>query len=361
MIPAKLPCMRLQDTLGSLFMVGIPRPQLDNETRQQLQELRPGGIVLFRRNYTTPEALASLCTEIHSLFATHRPIIALDHEGGRVHRLQPPFTHFPAMFKVGQANSVDLAYRVGLAMGHELRSVGIDLDFAPVLDVLTNPANTVIGDRAFSTDPYQVALFGRAQARGLRDAGLIPCGKHFPGHGGTLLDSHDDQPKDERSLEELSTVDLYPFQQLIAEGIEMIMSAHVVYTALDPEFPATASQKILTGLLRQQMGFNGAIITDDLEMGAVVRHSTIDQAVISALTAGADMLLVCHKIDLAISARNACEQAVKSGVLAHTRVEEAAHRIATLKNHQQRRTSVTEPIGSQAHARLVEEIQRTTA
>ena len=158
------------------------------------------------------------------------------------------------MHNVGLTSSVDLAYRVGFAMGHELRSVGIDLDFAPVLDVLTNPANTVIGDRAFSTDPYQVALFGRAQAQGLRDAGIIPCGKHFPGHGGTLLDSHDDQPKDERSLEELTQIDLYPFQQVIAEGIEMIMSAHVVYPALDPDFPATASRKILTDLLRQQIG-----------------------------------------------------------------------------------------------------------
>jgi len=351
--------MHLQDTLGSLFMVGILRPVLDNETRQQLRELRPGGVILFRRNYTTPDALTTLCAEIHSLSTTHRPIIALDHEGGRVHRLRPPFTHFPAMLNVGRTNSVDLAYRVGLAMGHELRSVGIDLDFAPVLDVLTNPANTVIGDRAFSTDPYQVALLGRAQARGLRDAGVIPCGKHFPGHGGTLLDSHDDQPKDERSLEELTRIDLYPFQQLIAEGIEMIMSAHVLYPALDPEFPATASRKILTGLLRQQMGFNGVIITDDLEMGAVVRHSTIDQAVINALNAGADMLLVCHKIDLALAARDACVRAIESGIISQSRVEDAAQRIAALKNiHQQRQIPATEQVGAQAHAQLVEEIQQ---
>ena len=362
MIPAKLPPMHLQDTLGSLFMVGIPRPVLDNETRQQLQELRPGGVILFRRNYTTPEALATLCAEIHSLFSDSRPLIAIDHEGGRVHRLNPPFTHFPAMYKVGLTSSVNLAYQVGFAMGQELRSVGIDLDFAPVLDVLTNPANTVIGDRAFSSDPYQVALLGRAQARGLRDADVIPCGKHFPGHGGTLLDSHDDQPKDERSLEELTRIDLYPFQQVITEGIEVIMSAHVLYPALDPEFPATASRKILTSLLRQQMGFNGVIITDDLEMGAVVRHSTIDQAVINALNAGADMLLVCHKIDLAIAARDACIRAVQSGTVLQHRIEEASQRIAALKStHQQRRIPVTEQVGAQAHAQLVEEILRFRA
>ncbi len=354
--------MRLQDTLGSLFMVGIPRPFLDDETRQQLHELRPGGIVLFRRNYTTPKALANLCAEIHSLFADARPLIAIDHEGGRVHRLQPPFTHFPAMLKVGQTNSVQLAYQVGFAMGQELRSVGIDLDFAPVLDVLTNPANTVIGDRAFSTDPYQVALFGRAQARGLRDAGLIPCGKHFPGHGGTLLDSHEDLPRDERSREELERVNFYPFQQIINEGIEMIMTAHVLYPALDPDFPGTASAKILTGILRQQLGFRGVIITDDLEMGAVVRHSTIDQAVLNALTAGADMLLVCHKIDLAISARDACLRAIENGTLTRARVEEAAQRVAALKQtHQRRQAPAMEQIGTQAHAQLVEEITRLRA
>jgi beta-N-acetylhexosaminidase len=354
--------MRWQDTLGSLFMVGIPRPGLDTETRQRLHELRPGGIILFRRNYTTPEALTNLCTELHSLFADARPLIAIDHEGGRVHRLQPPFTHFPAMLKVGQTNSVQLAYQVGFAMGQELRSVGIDLDFAPVLDVLTNPANTVIGDRAFSTDPYQVALFGRAQARGLRDAGIIPCGKHFPGHGGTLLDSHEDLPRDERSQEELRQVNLYPFQQAINEGLEMVMTAHVLYPALDPDFPGTASAKILNGLLRQQLGFNGIIITDDLEMGAVVRHSTIDQAVLNALTAGADMLLICHKIDLAIAARDACIRAVESGTLTRSRVEEAAERIAALKAaHQQRQIPAVEQIGAQAHAQLVEEITRLLA
>jgi len=362
LIPAKLPRMHLQDTLGQLFMVGILQPRLDNQTRALLQELRPGGIILFRRNYTTPEALTNLCAEFHSLFADSRPLIAIDHEGGRVHRLQPPFTHFPAMVKVGLTNSVDLAYRVGLAMGQELRSVGIDLDFAPVLDVLTNPANTVIGDRAFSTDPYQVALFGRAQARGLRDAGIIPCGKHFPGHGGTLLDSHEDLPQDERSQEELRQGNLYPFQQAINEGLEMVMTAHVLYPALDPDLPATVSPKILNGLLRQQLGFSGVIITDDLEMGAVVRHSTINEAAINALTAGADMLLVCHKLKLAIAARDACLKALETGRVSRERIEEAAQRIATLKTiHQQRQVPVTEQIDTQRHARLVEEIQRTVA
>lgn len=357
--------MRLQDTLGQLgqlFMVGIPQSTLDNETRTLLQELQPSGIILFRRNYTGPAALAVLCAELHSLFLTHPPLIAIDHEGGRVHRLSPPFTHFPAAIHLGHTGSVGLAYRVGLAMGHELRRVGIDIDFAPVLDVLTNPANTVIGDRAFSSDPYQVALFGRAVARGLRESGIIPCGKHFPGHGGTLMDSHEDLPHDKRSQEELNRIDLYPFQQAMIEGIEMLMTAHVLYPVLDPELPATVSPKIITGLLRQQMHYEGVAVTDDLEMGAVVRHATVEQAAVNALNAGADLLLVCHKIELAIAARDACLRAIENGELSLQRVEEAGRRIGALrKAHQSRQALSPPPPKEQEHAQLVEEILRLSA
>jgi len=351
--------MLWQDSLGQLFMVGIPQPTLDSQTRTLLQELRPGGIILFRRNYTTPDALAALCAELHSLFPDRPPLIALDHEGGRVHRLNPPFTHFPAAVHLGSADSASLAHQVGLAMGNELRSVGIDLDFAPVLDVLTNTANTVIGDRAFSSDPYQVALLGCALARGLRESGVIPCGKHFPGHGGTLIDSHEGLPRDERSTEELTRVDLYPFQQAIAEGLEMIMTAHVLYPALDPALPATLSPKIITDLLRQQMHYQGIVITDDLEMGAIIRHATVADAAVEALNAGADVLLVCHKIELALAAREACLRALESGALLRERVEQATRRIAALTQmHQQRRPVTRGIVGAQAHAQLAQDILR---
>jgi beta-N-acetylhexosaminidase len=357
--------MRAQDhlrQLGQLFMVGIPQPTLDNATRALLQELRPSGIVLFRRNYTGPAALAVLCTELHALFSSYRLLVALDHEGGRVHRVGPPFTHFPAAMRIGQTGSVTLAYQVGLAMGHELRRVGIDLDFAPVLDVLTNPANTVIGDRAFSSDPYQVALFGRALIRGLRESGVIPCGKHFPGHGGTLMDSHEDLPQDDRKREELASIDLYPFQQAIGEGLAMLMTSHVRYPALDPGLPATISPTIITGLLRQQMHYDGVVVTDDLEMGAVVRHATVAQTVINALNAGADMMLVCHKIELALAARDACLRALEDGTLSEQRVEEAVQRINTLRHaHQSRQELAPPPAKEHDYALLVEEIVRLSA
>jgi beta-N-acetylhexosaminidase len=351
--------MQTPDTLGQLFMVGIPGPTLDSQARRLLTELRPGGVILFRRNYTSLEALVDLCDDLHSLFTSFSPLIALDHEGGRVHRLSPPFTHFPAAATLGHTHVVALAEQVGQAMGTELSSVGIDIDFAPVLDVLTNPANTVIGDRAFADDPQLVGRFGCALARGLRNGGVIPCGKHFPGHGATQVDSHDDLPRDERGRAELRRTDLQPFRAAIAEGIEMIMTAHILYPALDPEYPATLSLRIIAGLLRQELGYQGMVITDDLEMGAIVRHDTVEQAAVQALTAGADFLLICHNLDRAIAARDACLQALAAGNLSEQRLAEAAQRLSTLRQkHTQQQPAEREMIGSVEHQQLAEVIMQ---
>ena len=349
-------------TLGQLFMVGIPNPTLDTNTRAQLLNLQPGGVILFRRNYTDVEQLAALCEEIHALLPDHPPLIALDHEGGRVHRLTAPFTHFPPAAVIGQTQSLKLAQQIGQAMGVELSSIGVDIDFAPVLDVWTNPANTVIGDRAFSSDPQTVGLFGCAQARGLRAGGVIPCGKHFPGHGATIVDSHDDLPRDERSLDELQRIDLQPFRMAIAEEIEMLMTAHIVYPALDPECPATRSQPILKDLLRRQLGFRGVIVTDDLEMGAIIRHDSVESAAIQALRAGADLLLICHKLELALAAREACPRALESGELSERRIEEALSRFAALKRQRaQPRPADRVAIGSRSHQQLVKTILRQSS
>ncbi len=354
--------MDMHERVGQLFMVGIPHPSLDDNTRQLLQDLRPSGVILFRRNYTDVETLAALCHELHALNQANPPLIAIDHEGGRVHRLSAPFTHFPPALQLtqnGSPNSVDLAYQVGQAMGRELRAVGIDLDFAPVLDVFTNPDNTVVGDRAFSTDPHQVAALGCALARGLRDGGVIPCGKHFPGHGATLIDSHQDLPRDERARASFEQIDLVPFRQACAEQIEMIMTAHVLYPAFDPDLPATLSAWIINDLLRHQLGFAGVVVSDDLEMGAIVRHGSVEQAAVDSLVAGADLLLVCQSPELAVHARNACLQAVETGRLSQQRLADATQRIAILKKKQRREQLASrEVIGSVTHQRLVEEIQR---
>ena len=351
----------VRSIIGQCFIVGIPGPRLDDQTRGVLTALRPGGVILFARNYTDPDTLRALCGELHALAPDNPPLVALDHEGGRVHRLRAPFTHFPPAARIGETGESRLAFEVGAALGHELRNVGIDIDFAPVLDVFSNPANTVIGDRAFGSDPQRVAEFGCALAAGLRSAGVLPCGKHFPGHGATLLDSHDALPCDERPQARLEALDLPPFEAAITQDIEMLMTAHIVYPALDPERPASLSPVVMHDLLRQRLGFRGVIVSDDLEMGAIARASSLKDASVRALVAGADMVLICHSLDRALPARDACERALNDGQLRDTRLREAHDRVRRLKNGFAARPDVPlRPIGAPEHAKLAAAILRHT-
>ncbi len=350
--------MSIGERVGQLLMVGIPGPDLDEHTRGTLSSLEPAGVILFQRNFRDLRTLVQLGRDIRNVVPARPPLIAIDHEGGRVDRLNAPFTHFPPAALLGRCRSGVLAYEVGVAMGKELRSAGIDLDFAPVLDVLTNPANTLIGDRALSDDPRLVAELGCAWAKGLRDAGVIPCAKHFPGHGATLLDSHTDLPRDERDAGTLASIDLAPFRRAIREGIEITMLAHVVYPAFDPVQPASLSPTIIGPLLRDQLGFQGVTVTDDLDMGAIINNGSVADAAVSALQAGADLVLVCQNLDNARAARDACVRAVHAGALSEARVGEALARLQRLRD----RFSGTPPpppacIGAPEHLELAARIQ----
>lgn len=350
-------CKRPPEQIGQYLFVGIPEPQLDNATKEKLFDLRPGGVILFDRNYRDPETLRALCADLHDLRAEDSLWIAIDHEGGRVDRLSPPFTHFPAARAVGLTEDVHLAYSVAKALGKELRWAGIDIDFAPVLDVLTGVHNTVIGDRAFGTDPSKVAAFGVATAMGLHDAGLLPCGKHFPGHGATNVDSHLDLPHDQRERDVLMKTDIPPFKAVIDQGIELLMTAHVEYTSLDATRPASLSSSIMNNLLRRELGYTGLIVSDDLEMGAIVNYSSPEQAAVEALVSGADMLLVCQNLDQAISIRNACQEAVNRNVIPLGCLRTAQDRICRIKDKRRNVETDWEP-GNTDHQSLVQDVKR---
>jgi beta-N-acetylhexosaminidase len=301
-------------TAGQLFMVGLPGPALDPGTEAFLREYTPGGVVLFRRNARTAAQIRRLTTAVHAIGAGPRTLLAIDHEGGRVDRLPRPFTHFPAAAQVAASGGPQVAREVGRAMGRELSAVGIDVDFAPVLDVASNPRNQVIGDRAFGTTAGAVARCGIAFARGLRDVGVVPCGKHFPGHGDTTGDSHHVLPRDRRSRHELLAGNLPPFERAIRARIPALMTSHVVYPALDTR-PATLSRAICHDLLRRRFGFTGVLFSDDLEMQAVARHRQPERTVVAALAAGCDMLLVCKSLDLAARCIEAVARALTRGRL----------------------------------------------
>lgn len=345
--------MDLRQYIGRLFFVGIPGPRLDEEGRHRLEILQPGGIVLFRRNLGTPEEIAALAAALHAL--PSRPLVAIDHEGGRVQRLAEPFTPFPAAALIGRTRDATLAHRIGRAMADELASVGIDLNFAPVLDVDSNPANPIIGDRAFGSDPLLVRDLGIALMQGLLAGSVIPCGKHFPGHGDTATDSHRQLPVVHRSRTQLERVELLPFRAAVAAGIPVLMTAHVLYPALDADHPATLSRRVLTDLLREELRFGGAIATDDLEMRAITAHQTIGQAAVASVAAGADMLLICEHVDQAVEAAAALERGIDSGLLDGDHVVGAAGRIERLRSfigERPRRCALPNP----GHRALVEEL-----
>jgi beta-N-acetylhexosaminidase len=290
--------MRRFDGPG-LLMIGFEGKSLPSLLARQIRGGAVGGIILFSRNVETPRQVRDLCRQIRSAARGGQPapLIAIDQEGGRVMRLTAPgFTRFPPArcYSLFRSRSSHMAGAAGEAMGKELRAIGVDIDFAPVLDVDSNPENPVIGDRAFSSDPETAAELGIAFVRGLLSRGVLPVGKHFPGHGDTASDSHKVLPVVRSSRDTLLTREILPFRRAILEGIPALMTAHVLYPALDREFPATLSKKILGGLLRKQLRFRGAVFSDALEMKAIAGLFGIGDAAVQAVSAGCDIVLVCR-------------------------------------------------------------------
>jgi beta-N-acetylhexosaminidase len=353
----------LREKIGQMFMIGVQGESLSRDERLIIEECGFGGFILFAHNCREPKQILSLCRALWETGTELPPFIAIDQEGGRVHRLPPPFTHFPPAAALGRTGSAELAYKVGLATACELSAVGINLNFAPVLDVHLNPSNPVIGDRSLSTDPREVIRLGWEIVRGLREGGVIPCGKHFPGHGDTDKDSHLALPIVEKSLAELKAVELPPFVHACRQGIETLMTAHVLYRALDSEFPATLSEKIVTGLLRQDLGYDGVVFSDDMEMKAIGANYGEEEAAGLAVRAGVNVLLYCHELPRAVRAFEFVCAAAEKQPAVRARVEESYRRITQLKNGRLRafsgadETEISKPLASLDHQRIVDEIQ----
>jgi beta-N-acetylhexosaminidase len=328
--------VELRKKIGQLFMVGFDALEANEHIARMIREQHIGGVILFRRNVHTPEQLSALTRqlqEINAEVSTEPLLIAIDQEGGMVMRIEQGVTPLPSAMAYQQAGSIEDCESLNFVNGDELRQMGINMNLAPVLDVNNNPLNPVIGVRAFGEDADTVSKYGIAAMRGMRRAGVIATGKHFPGHGDTSTDTHYDMASVPHDLARLQAVELAPFKAAIDSGIDAIMTAHVMFPAIepDPAIPATLSKAVLTDLLRKKMGFDGTVISDCLEMAAISEGIGVAKGAIATLQAGADIVLVSHRPERQLAAIEAVVQAAERGEISVAQIDEAVTRVRRLK------------------------------
>src|SRR5215831_12391835 len=314
----------LRRQIGQLLIAGFNGHQIPPELRSLAKEFSLGGVILFARNVSEPEQVAELAYEAARLVPDLPLWVSIDQEGGRVARLKSPFTEWPPMATLGRSGDTALAERFAKALAAELKTVGVTLDYAPVLDVHTNPKNPVIGDRALAETAHTVAALGSAIVRTLQGEGIAACGKHFPGHGDTSADSHHELPLVEHPPERLRETEFLPFKAAIEAQVATIMTAHVFVPSLDEQRPATLSPAIVDGLLKKTLGYGGLVLSDDLDMKAISGRDGYREATVRAIAAGCDAVLLCApKPDEQMAALEAIIYAVEEGRLPLARVEDA--------------------------------------
>ncbi len=362
----------LRHEIGQLLIGSLPGTTIPQEMRSLAKEFQLGGVTLFKRNIEAPEQVEELSQDLQGLASAQPLWVAVDQEGGSVARLRSPFTEWPAMASLGRSGDLALASRFAAALAAELRAVGVTLDYAPVLDIHTNPKNPVIGNRALSEDPAQVAALGAAIIDGLQSNGVAACGKHFPGHGDTSVDSHLELPIVEHPPDRIRRVECVPFVEAIRHGVAFIMTAHVLVPAMDEDKPATLSRRIVFELLRDELGFEGVILTDDLEMKALAKDYSVADSAVEAINAGCDGILICrhlssephNDINVQATALEALVHAVEDGRIPFGRVEDALKRQRRAKERflmptdRLPRVPLKHLLGCEAHQRVADEMTR---
>ena len=318
--------------IRQMLTVGFEGTSPTPEVRRFLGERGGGGYILFRRNIEDAEQLLALNRELRELSRGLPSFAMVDQEGGRVMRLRGLGSDVPPMAALGRAGSLRHARRMGELLGREVHAVGFNVDCAPVLDVHSNPDNPIIGDRAFSSDPAEVGRLGAAFIEGMHRSGVLSCGKHFPGHGDTLLDSHLDLPRLEHDRERLDAVELVPFREVFAKAPpSLVMTAHVLYRGVDPERPGTLSPLVTERLLREELGYSGVVVTDDLEMKALADRYSIEAIVEQGLAAGVDVFLICKEEERWLRAEATLERLLVDGAVSPERIQRSVRRIARAK------------------------------
>ncbi|MFC5604509.1 beta-N-acetylhexosaminidase [Sporosarcina koreensis] len=338
--------MTLEEKIGQLLIVGMEGKTYGDELDRLIRQYHVGGILLVGKNISYPAGMLKLLNESKMANADYEiPLfISVDEEGGRVSRLPPNMKKLPAAQYFGRIGDETLAYESGSYLATLLNAFGYNMNYAPVLDVHSNPKNPVIGDRSFSSDSEEVADLGVAVMRGMRDNGIISVVKHFPGHGDTHMDSHLSLPVIEKTMDELQKTELIPFQRAIEEQVDVIMVAHIMFPELDDKYPSSLSKKIITDLLRADMHFDGVVITDDLTMGAIVNDYSVPEAALQSFIAGSDLLLIAGDYENQVGTINALADAVQEGTISEGRIDESVKRILTLKERYELKDTQIEDI-----------------
>lgn len=323
--------MTLDEKVGQLILAGFNGMSLTDEAKELINEYKVGGFILFAHNLENPKHSVNLLNDIKLENQKNDiPVfLGVDQEGGRVTRL-PTLDGLPTNAKIGATNDAEYAFKYGELLGELVGSFGFQFNFAPVLDVNSNPSNPVIGDRSFGGNPELVSEMGLATIEGMQSKGVIPAVKHFPGHGDTSVDSHESMPTVSKTLEELEQMELIPFRAAIDAGVDVVMTSHIALPKLGTNDPATMSEKVITDLLREDLGFNGVVITDDLTMGAMESYGVAESAN-EAIKAGVDIVLVAFGHDKIIETFNRIKQSVETGEITEERIDESVLRILRLK------------------------------
>jgi beta-N-acetylhexosaminidase len=349
-------------TAAGKFVLGFEGTSLPDELRALLAE-GLAGVALFPRNFRSPAGLRELTAEIRRA-AGRAVLIGVDQEGGARFSLPEPFTQWPSAAELGALDSPELAEETARGMARELRTVGCNLDFAPMLDLHIQQGSPVTTGRSFGGDPQRVARMGEAFARGLDAEGVLACGKHFPGHGDTQVDPHEDLPVFRGSAERQRRMELTPFAGAVAAGIPLLMTAHILLPEMDAERPASLSKKILTGLLREEMGFGGAILADDLGMGAIRKRWTPAEAAMETFRAGCDLAMLCHDWTLVAPSLAKVAATAEAGGFEEEEWKRSSERIERLRERAAVAESNPPPlavVGCAEHRALAREIRARAA
>lgn len=321
--------LTIEEKIGQLIIAGIDGTTINNDTKLLLDQYKIGNFILFKRNLKSEKQIKQFTTELHQYRDSNMPLwISIDQEGGVVNRLPQAF---PSAEELGKNNSIEGTKQIGTEMGAMLHELGFQMDFAPVLDINSNPDNPIIGSRAYGNSAEIVSKHSVAMMEALQSQGVIAVGKHFPGHGDTKEDSHLTLPAIDKTWDELMELELIPFVQAIEHHIDGIMVSHLLVPKVDPQYPASLSHEFVTNKLRKQLGFEGLIITDDLEMKGITNDYSVGEAAVLAIQAGADMVIIGHELKRQQDAFEQIKLAVSNGTIDIEEINERVYRILSYK------------------------------